>query len=234
MSHRTGVVAILGRPNAGKSTLLNALIGTKLAIVAAKPQTTRASLRGVLTAPDAQIVFIDTPGIHRSVTLLDKGMMESVRSATDSPDLILFVVDALARGSELDAHALDLVKKAGAPTIAVFTKIDRLQDKPRLLALMQRYSAMHDFADYVPISAKTGEGLGTLRAEIVKRLPEGPPLYPEDHLTDRTERFLAAGIVREQILRETEQEVPHSTAVVIEKWEDLPEIVRHLRRHLRR
>ncbi|HWZ33221.1 MAG TPA: GTPase Era [Bryobacteraceae bacterium] len=224
--HRAGSVAILGRPNAGKSTLLNALLGTKLAIVASKPQTTRTSIQGVLTEPDAQIVFVDTPGIHKSNTLLNKRMMDAVRNAADAPDVVVFVVDALARFSEQDARAVDLVKKANVPAIAVFNKVDWLEEKPRLLALIERYRALYDFADYVPISALKGQGLDVLRREIVARLPEGPALYPDDYLTDQPERFLAAELLREKILHFTHQEVPHSVAVVIESWEETDRLVR--------
>lgn len=220
MTHRSGFVAILGKPNAGKSTLLNALTGTKLAIVASKPQTTRTAIQGVVTLPEAQIVFVDTPGIHRSTTLLNKRMMDSVRAAAAGPDVALFLVDALAPFTEEDAEAVDLVKKIEAPVIAVFNKIDQLRDKPRLLALTEQYQALHDFAAYIPVSALKGQGLDVLRAEIIKRLPEGPALYPKDYLTDQPERFRAAEILREKILRLTQQEVPHAVAVVIDSWED--------------
>jgi GTP-binding protein Era len=220
MTHRSGFVAILGRPNAGKSTLLNALTGTKLAIVASIPQTTRTAVQGVVTLKDAQMVFVDTPGIHKSTTLLNKRMMEAVRAAAAGPDVALYLVDALAPFTEEDSQAVDLVKKMEAPVIAVLNKIDQLRDKPRLLALIEQYGALHEFAAYIPISALKGEGLDVLRAEIVKRLPEGPALYPKDYLTDQPERFRAAEILREKILRLTQQEVPHSVAVVIESWED--------------
>lgn len=224
--HRSGVVAILGLPNAGKSTLLNALMGTKLAIVAAKPQTTRTSIQGVLTLPEAQIVFADTPGIHKSSTLLNKRMMDSVRAAAHGPDLVLFLVDTLGRSSEEDAHALDLVKKTSAPAIAVFNKVDRLDDKTKVLALIDRYCALHDFAAYIPISALKHQGLDVLLREILARLPEGPALYPADYLTDQPERFLASEILREKILHLTQEEVPHAVAVLIESWEDTPQMVR--------
>jgi GTPase len=218
--HRAGFAVILGRPNAGKSTLLNALVGTKLSIVASKPQTTRTSVQGVVTLPDAQIVFVDTPGIHSSSTLLNRRMMDAVRTAADGPDVALFLVDALARPSADDSRAVDLVKKTGAPAIAVFNKIDRLSAKPKLLALIDRYSAMHEFAAYIPISALNGDGLDVLLSEIIARLPEGPALYPADYLTDQPERFLAAEIVREKILHFAQQEVPHAAAVMIESWEE--------------
>jgi GTP-binding protein Era len=224
--HRAGLVAILGRPNAGKSTLLNALMGTKLAIVASKPQTTRTAIQGVLTLPEAQIVFIDTPGIHKSSTPLNKRMMDSVRAAADAPDVILFVIDSLARFSEEDAQAVDLARKAGAPVIAVLNKVDWLEEKPKLLALIERYRALHDFAAYIPISARAGQGLDELRKEIVERLPEGPALYPADYLTDQPERFLAAEVIREKVLHHTRQEVPHAIAVMIESWEDTPKMLR--------
>jgi len=225
MKHRAGFVAILGRPNEGKSTLLNALMGTKLAIVAPRPQTTRTAIQGVLRLPGAQIVFVDTPGIHESSTLLNKRMMDQVRASADA-DVVLFLVDATARFSDDDAGAVDLVKKTGAPAIAVFNKIDKLREKAKLLALIERYREMHDFAAYVPISALKGDGVEVLRKETLARLPEGPALYPKDHLTDQPERFLAAEIIREKVLHLTRQEVPHAVAVMIENWEDTPGLVR--------
>ena len=225
MKHRAGFVAILGRPNAGKSTLLNALMGTKLAIVGPRPQTTRTAIQGVLKLPGAQIVFVDTPGIHESSTLLNKRMMDQVRASADA-DVVLFLVDATARFNDEDKGAVDLVKKTGAPAIAVFNKIDNLREKAKLLELIERYRGMHDFAAYVPISALKGDGVDLLRKEILARIPEGPALYPKDHLTDQQERFLAAEIIREKVLHLTRQEVPHAVAVMIENWEDTPGLVR--------
>jgi GTP-binding protein Era len=224
--HRAGFVVILGRPNAGKSTLLNALVGAKLAIVASKPQTTRTSIQGVVTLPEAQIIFVDTPGIHKSGTLLNRRMMDTVRSAAAGPDLALFVVDATAPASEEDAQAVDLVVKTGLPAIAVFNKIDHLRDKAKLLALIERYRAMHEFSAYVPISALSGDGLDALRKEIIARLPPGPALYPDDYLTDQPQRFLAAEILREKILQFTTEEVPHAVAVTIESWEESAKLIR--------
>jgi GTP-binding protein Era len=224
MKHRAGFVAILGRPNAGKSTLLNALLGQKVAIVAPRPQTTRTSIQGVLTLPEAQIVFVDTPGIHKSDTLLNKRMMDSVRSSAGA-DFVLFLVDALAPYSELDSQAVDLVKKVQAPALLVLNKVDKVS-KPKLLTLIERYQALHEFAAYVPISAMKGEGLDVLRKEIIQRLPDGPSLFPEDHLTDQPERFLAAEILREKILRLMHQEVPHATAVLVDTWEDKGALIR--------
>jgi GTP-binding protein Era len=224
--HRAGFVTILGRPNAGKSTLLNALLGTKLAIVAAKPQTTRTSIQGVLTLPQAQIVFVDTPGIHKSNTLLNKRMMDTVRTAAGAPDVVLFVIDALASFSEEDVEAVDLAKKVEAPVIAVLNKVDWLEQKPKLLDLIEKYRPLHDFAAYIPISAKTGDGLDVLQHEIIERLPTGPAQFPDDYLTDQPQRFLASEVLREKVLHHTQQEVPHAVAVVIESWEDTPKLLR--------
>lgn len=223
--HRAGYVSILGRPNAGKSTLLNALVGQKLAIVAPRPQTTRTSIQGVLTLPEAQIVFLDTPGIHKSDTLLNQHMMNTVRASMEA-DVALFVVDAHAPFREEDSQAVDLVKKIEAPALAVLNKVDAVSEKPRILSLIEHYRQLHDFAEYIPISAMKGQGLDTLRTEIVKRLPEGPALFPEEHVTDQPERFLAAEILREKILHLTRQEVPHAVAVMVESWDDTPTLLR--------
>jgi GTPase len=222
---KSGFVSILGRPNAGKSTLLNAVLGQKLAIVTSKPQTTRTSIQGVVTTDDYQIVFIDTPGIHRSNTLMNKRMMDTVR-ASASADVVLFLIDVLSPFSDEDAQAIDLVKKIAAPAIAVLNKVDKLPDKPQLLALIERLGALHQFAEFIPISAMKGTGVDTLLKEIVKRLPEGEALYPEDHLTDQPSRFLAAEILREKILHHTQQEVPHATAVMIDSWVETPTLLK--------
>ncbi len=223
--HVSGFVAILGRPNAGKSTLLNALLGQKVAIVAPRPQTTRNAIQGVLTTPQAQVVFVDTPGIHKSTTMLNKRMMDTVRASAQT-DVVLYLIDAGSPLTEEDSQAIDLVKKLEAPVIAVLNKVDRVTPKEKLLDVITKLTALHAFADYVPVSALKGEGLDVLRKEIVARLPEGPPLYPEDYLTDQPERFLAAELIREQVLKLTREEVPHAVAVMIEKWEDTPKLIR--------
>jgi GTPase len=223
---RSGFVSILGRPNAGKSTLLNALVGSKIAIVADKPQTTRTTIQGVVTMDRAQIVFVDTPGIHKADSTINKRMMDTVRMALQDRDLLLFLVDASSPYSPADAQAVDLLKKAGTPAILVLNKIDLLKDKSALLALTERYRALHDFADYIPLAAKTGENLDLLREAIISRLPNGPAYFPADHMTDQPERFLAAELIREKILQQTRQEVPHAVAVLIEKWEDTPNLIR--------
>jgi len=224
----SGFVSILGRPNAGKSTLLNALVGTKLAIVADKPQTTRTTIQGVLTLPEGQIIFIDTPGIHRPDSPFNKRMMETVRAALAERDLLLFLVDATLPLTEAGRQAVDLIRKAGAPALLVLNKIDLLGDKSRLLPLIEAYRGIHEFAEYLPLSALNGDGLDELRAAILARLPEGPQYFPEDHLTDQPERFLAAELIREKIIRETRQEVPHCVAVIVDRWEETARVTRVL------
>jgi GTP-binding protein Era len=222
---RSGFVSILGRPNAGKSTLLNALLGQKLAIVTSKPQTTRTSIQGVVTTDEYQIVFVDTPGIHRSNTLMNKRMMDTVR-ASASADVVLFLIDVLEPFREEDSQAIDLVKKLEAPAIAVLNKVDKLHDKPKLLALIEQLQTLHTFAEFIPISAMKGTGIDVLLKEIVKRLPEAEAMYPEDHLTDQPSRFLAAEILREKILHHTQQEVPHAVAVMVDTWVETPKVLK--------
>jgi GTP-binding protein Era len=222
---KSGFVSILGRPNAGKSTLLNAMLGQKLAIVTSKPQTTRTSIQGVVTTDDYQIVFVDTPGIHRSTTLLNKRMMDTVRSSA-SADVALYLIDVLEPFSDEDAQAIDLVKKLKVPAFAVLNKVDKLADKSKLLALIEHLQTLHEFAQFIPVSAMKGTGIDVLRKEIVKRLPEGPAMYPEDHLTDQPSRFLAAEILREKILHHTQKEVPHAVAVMVDSWVETPKVLK--------
>jgi GTP-binding protein Era len=224
--HLSGFVSILGRPNAGKSTLLNAFVGMKVAIVADKPQTTRTSIQGVLTEPGFQIVFLDTPGIHKADSSIQKRMMDAVRNALEERDVLLYLVDASVPFNEADRKAVSLLHKSAAPAIAVFNKIDLVKEKPKLLPLMEQYQNLYPFAAFVPISAEKHEGLEDLKKEIVQRLPEGPQYFPEDHITDQPERFLAAELIREKALQLTREEVPHSVAVLIDRWEDAPEITR--------
>jgi GTPase len=222
-----GFVSILGRPNSGKSTLMNALLGTKLSIVADKPQTTRNVIQGVVTLPQAQIVFLDTPGIHRSGgSLLNRRMMDGVHAALEERDLLLYLVDATRPFKREDDEALQLVERASTPIILVFNKVDIVRSKGSLLPLIEQYRQKGDFADFIPVSALTGEGLEILREAIVSRLPEGPPVFPPDHLTEQPERFLAAEIIREKITLETRQEVPHSVAVYVDEWKDEKKITR--------
>jgi GTP-binding protein Era len=219
-AHKSGFVSILGRPNAGKSTLLNRLVGMKLAIVAPRPQTTRTSIQGVLHLKHAQIVLVDTPGIHKPDTLLNRRMLETVKAALDQRDLLVYVTDATRRPEAEDEEALQLVREARTPAFLLLNKIDALTDKRLLLERIETFRGWHAFEEYLPVSARTGDGIEDLIARIVERLPEGPAYFPEDYVTDQPERFLAAELVREQILRLTRQEVPHAAAVVVDQWEE--------------
>jgi GTP-binding protein Era len=223
---KSGFASLIGRPNAGKSTLLNALIGEKLAIVSEKPQTTRTAIQGVLNLPHAQVVFIDTPGIHKSTTLFNKRMMETVRTALEDRDVLLYVADASIPFSTEDTEAVSVLKDLSTPVLLLANKIDRVQDKRKLLPFIEQFKTVREFDEYIPVSATTGEGMDRVRDAIVSRLPQGPAYFPADHLTDQPERFLAAELIREQILRQTRQEVPHSVAVLIERWEEAAKITR--------
>jgi GTP-binding protein Era len=223
---KSGFVSIIGRPNAGKSTLLNALVGQKVAIVADKPQTTRTSIQGVLTTPKAQIVFLDTPGIHKGDSPLNKRLMDAVRNSLEERDLLLFIVDAARAFGQDDRRAIDVARRTGTPVFLVLNKVDLVKEKAKLLPVIEQYKEIFEFADYFPISASKGTGLTELRDAIVDRLPEGPAYFPEDHVTDQPERFLAAELVREKLLLATRQEVPHSVTVSVDKWEEMPRLTR--------
>lgn len=223
---KSGFVSLVGRPNAGKSTLLNALVGQKVAIVADKPQTTRTSIQGVVTMPEAQIVFVDTPGIHKADSQLNKRLMDTVRASLEERDLLLFLVDATRAFTVEDRRALDVAIKTKTPVVLVLNKVDLLPDKGKLLPLIERYKALHEFADYVPVSATKRIGLEELRNVILSHLPEGPAYFPEDYVTDQPERFLAAELVREKVLLATRQEVPHSVSVLVDRWEETPSLTR--------
>lgn len=221
-----GTATIIGLPNAGKSTLLNAIVGEKIAIVTPKAQTTRTSLTGIWTGDNAQIVFVDTPGLHKSDTVINRRMMQTVRAALDSVDVVVFVVDASTRPGEGEAQAVDLIKKSETPAILVLNKVDNVKDKARIIGLIEHYQTLHNFAAYVPLSAKKGDGLEALKKEIITHLPEGPAIRPADHLTDVPSRFLASEMIREKILKMTHEEVPHSVAVLVDEWEDKPNVIR--------
>jgi len=230
MAFRSGFVSIIGRPNAGKSTLLNKLVGEKLAIVTPKPQTTRNRILGIVNVyarqghPAGQIVLIDTPGVHKPNSSLNKKMMREVHEALEGRDAILFMVDATQRfGGAVDRFTLELVAKLGGPVFLLLNKIDRLE-KSRLLPMIAEYSKLHDFGEILPISAVTGDGLDLLLDRVMAALPEGPRYFPKDQITDQPERFLAAEIVREKVLLETAQEVPYASTVVVERWEETPRL----------
>lgn len=216
----SGFVSIVGRPNAGKSTLLNQLVGTKLAIVADNPQTTRTNVLGVSTNEEAQVVYLDTPGIHKSDTPLNKRMMQEVRNALDERDLLLYVADVTRTFEEADDRALDMLRKVGTPAFLVLNKIDRLQDKREILPAIESWSKHYEFREYFPVSAMRGQGVDELKAAIVGAMPKGPAYFPAEQVTDQPERFLAAELIREKILRETRDEVPHSIAVFVDVWEE--------------
>ncbi len=222
----SGFVSILGRPNTGKSTLLNTLLGTKIAIVSDKPQTTRTTIQGILNRPDAQIVFLDTPGIHQPDTLLNKKMMKDVTAALEGRDLLLLMADCTRPPGPLDEQAVELVRQTQTPSLLLLNKIDRLADKARLLPLIERYKELADFQEFIPISALNGDGVDRLLQEILKRLPEGPRYFPEDQITDQPIRFLAAELIREKVLQETRQEVPHSVLVQVDQWEQTDKLLR--------
>ena len=256
---KSGFVSIIGAPNAGKSTLLNALVGEKLAIVTSKPQTTRTRIQGILNLravkgrPAAQIVFVDTPGVHRPDSRLNRRMLHEIHEALESRDVILLIVDASEKSDPANQQALELVRQyvgeqagpqpgsgsgglqgsklraqprsAADGVFLLLNKIDR-SPKQNLLPLIERWSRLHDFQEIIPISAKTGEGLDVLLEKIVRALPEGPRYFPEDQLTDQPERFLAAEIIREKILQKTGREVPYAIAVMIDRYEELEKLVR--------
>jgi GTPase len=223
---KSGLVSLVGRPNVGKSTLLNALVGQKVAIVADKPQTTRTSIQGVLTRPDAQVVFVDTPGIHKADSQLNKRLMDTVRASLEQRDLLLYLVDAARPIMIEDRRALDVATKTATPMVLVLNKVDRVIDKTKLLPLIEQYQALHVFAAYVPVSATRRSGLKELLKVILDHLPEGPAYFPDDYVTDQPERFLAAELVREKVLQVTSQEVPHSVAVTVDRWEETPGLTR--------
>ncbi|HXZ79154.1 MAG TPA: GTPase Era [Terriglobales bacterium] len=228
---RSGFVTIIGRPNAGKSTLLNALVGEKLAIVTHKPQTTRNRVQGILNLPPkkgrpaAQVILIDTPGVHRPDTRLNEKMMQEVREALEGCDLVLLITDATQKFGAGERFVVDLAKKSDTPCMLLLNKID-LIDKQKLLPLIDHWRGLHDFREIIPISALKKDGLELLLDRVVQALPEGPEYFPKNQVTDQPERFLVAEVIREQVLLDTEQEIPYATTVVIERWEETPRLLR--------
>jgi GTPase len=217
---RSGYVALIGRPNAGKSTLLNRLVGEKIAAVSNKPQTTRHKIQGIVTNDDGQIVFVDTPGVHKPGYLLNRRMMAAVHDAILSVDLLVLMRDASVSTGNGDRFVLDLVKNSGKPAILVLNKIDKLKEKNTLLPLIEFYSKEYDFAEIVPVSALKGDAIENLLMQIVKYLPEGEPIFAEDEMTDQPIRVLVAEMVREKILETTGEEIPYVTAVVTERYDE--------------
>ena len=222
----SGFVAILGRPNVGKSTLLNALVGSKIAIVTDKPQTTRNRIQGVVHQPNAQIIFLDTPGIHRADTRMNQRMMAEVREALKGCDLLLLMVDASRESGTGDQQALAMVQKLAIPAFLLPNKIDLLANKESLLPLIDRYRQQHPFAEIIPISAIAADGLQTLVERILAALPEGPQYFPPEYLTDQPARFLAAEIIRERVIALTRHELPYATMVLVDRFEEKPNLLR--------
>jgi GTP-binding protein Era len=216
---KSGLVAIVGRPNAGKSTLLNRFAGQKLAIVSERPQTTRHRILAVRNSPGGQIVFIDTPGIHKPMHRMNERMVASATDALHEVDVTVLVVDAALAPGAGDRFVLDLLARAHRSAILALNKVDRVH-KLRLLPLIDRYAKAVPFKAIVPISALHGDGVSALETEILAALPDGEPLYPDDYLTDQTERGLAAELVREKLLHHLHDELPFSTAVIIEQFEE--------------
>jgi GTP-binding protein Era len=219
-NRKCGVVALIGRPNAGKSTMLNRLVGEKIAIVSDKPQTTRTRITGVLTQPQGQIVFLDTPGIHRPVHKLNRRMMSVVTDALSSVDLIVLLIDATQPMGRGDRFVLDMIRSTSTTAFLLPNKVDLMRDKKQLLPLIKTYTDEREFAEVVPISALTGDGVDLLIKKLFEALPTGPLLFPEDEMTDQPERVLAAEMVREKILQATGDELPYVTAVFTERWEE--------------
>lgn len=231
MSFHSGFVCILGRPNAGKSTLLNALAGEKLAIVSPKPQTTRNRIQGILNVSaekgkvGGQAILIDTPGVHKPDSALGRKMMVEVREALEGCDLILLIVDVTEKSGAGDQFVLDLAKQSSTPIFLLLNKIDRL-DKSKLLPLIDRWSKLHDFREVIPISALKRSGLEVLLQSIMKNLPQGPKYFATDQVTDQPVRFMVGEIIREQILAATREEIPYFTTVIVERFEEGEKLTR--------
>ena len=216
---KSGYVSFIGRPNAGKSTLLNTIIGAKIAIVSDKPQTTRGRILGVKNYPDGQVVFVDTPGIHRPLHRLNVRMVDAAVDTLQEVDVVALVFDASSRPGQGDEFVSTLLAKTRAPVVLVLNKID-LVGKARLLPLIERVQKWHDFKAIVPVSAQTGDGVERLERVLLEQLPEGEALFAEDYLTDQPERSLVAETVREKILHHTRAELPFSTAVGVDKFDE--------------
>ena len=216
---RAGFASLIGRPNAGKSTLLNRMVGTKVAIVSDKPQTTRNRIVAVKNLPDGQIVFVDTPGIHRPLHRMNVRMVDAAVETLREVDVVALIFDASTRPGHGDEYVSKLLEHVKVPVVLVLNKID-LVSKAKLLPLMEQAQKWHDFAAIVPVSAETGDGVDHLEPVILEKLPESDPIYPEEFLTDQAERTLVAEIVREKVLRNTRNELPFSTAVIVDQFDE--------------
>jgi len=220
--HRCGIVTIAGRPNVGKSTLLNYMIGTKVAIVTPKPQTTRDRITGIRTEPDVQYLFQDTPGLHKPMKALNRRMVAEAEAAISDADVVLFMTDAASpkEAEDLDREWVALVAGTSRPVVLALNKVDRLDPKSLLLPIMDFFSRLHHFEAIIPICALTGDGVDRLLEEVKRLLPEGPALYPEETLSDRPIRFLAAEVIREKLTLATAKEIPYSVAVTIDDFQE--------------
>ena len=219
---RCGFVGLVGRPNVGKSTLLNRILGQKLSITSSRPQTTRNRILGIKSEPGYQAVYVDTPGLHlQAKKAVNRFMNREARSALLDVDVVVFVVEAL-RWTEEDDNVLESLQAAEVPVVLAVNKVDRVRDKSKLLPYLQEVAAKHEFVEVVPLSATKLDNVDTLEELVVARLPESPPLFPEEQLTDRSERFLAAELVREKLIRHLGQEVPYSLAVEIDRFQEQP------------
>ncbi|MGC8718662.1 MAG: GTPase Era [Thermodesulforhabdaceae bacterium] len=221
---KSGYASIIGAPNVGKSTLLNAIIGEKISITSPKPQTTRNRIVGIYNDENCQIVFVDTPGIHESRDLFNEILVSTAIAATNDVDVLCFMVEPVDPPGKIDSFILDkVVKKSTAPVILVINKIDTVPSKSALLPIMDFYSKQHNFHSIIPVSALLGDGVRELVEAITELLPEGPRYYPEDHITDLSERFIVAELIREQIFHLTQEEIPYSVYVSVERFEDKPD-----------
>ena len=222
---KAGYIAIVGRPNVGKSTLLNSLLGEKIAIVSAKPQTTRNRIVGILTRDEAQFIFVDTPGMHRPQSALGDFMMETAKSSMVEADAVILMVDPGKEPTKVEENVITYLKQSGVPAVLALNKTD-LYNAPEIAECIKTYAAMHDFTAVVPISAKNGKLVDELLHECEKLLSESPFFFPEDMITDQPERQMAAEIIREKLLRTLNKEVPHGVAVVIEEFKDEKSLIR--------
>ncbi|HJX60084.1 MAG TPA: GTPase Era [Thermodesulfobacteriota bacterium] len=222
VSFKSGFISILGRPNVGKSTLFNRILGEKIAIVTEKPQTTRNRILGIKHVEGGQMIFLDTPGLHQGRSALNQRMVQTAIASGQEADALLFVIEATSPLIEGDRQMLESLKGSQGVRFLIINKIDLVR-KERLLPIIDQYQKLHPFQAILPISAITGEGIGILLEEIMEALPESPPYYPEDMITDQTERFLVSEVIREKVIEQTFQEIPYSTAVTIESFEEHPE-----------
>jgi GTPase len=225
MAFHSGFVAIIGRANAGKSSLVNALVGKKVAIVSPQPQTTRTRIQGIVTRESGQVVLVDTPGIHRATKPLDRQMMQEVAESLDGIDIASLIVDATRDFEAADRYSIEWLSKFSGPTYLLLNKIDRVK-KDRLLPLIDRWRSEYEFEEIFPVSALRGDGLDELLQSWIARLPENPPFFPTDQYTDQPERFLAAEVIREKAILLTREEVPHAVAVLIDNFEESEKLLK--------